>query len=309
MIHALIRCASKMNVVIHVWVSIPCTAGCRWRRINDAKGIVTGDPELTRALIDAAKPVCIHAAKVGGIVSWEWPSTTELWEETPDVEAMLVKLGAVPCLVSTAAVGMYFEVTSAKLKKYLKKKWLIKTTLVELQRRLEPYAQIPEFPVDAFVECRGKFARLSANYTPLLASIIWASTMPHRIPSVVALFQQGGTSMATITRPCLPLWCSMITRSISLKSEEANLPEVKAAMQKELKGHAERGTWDLSTVREHSDLMRDPTQKEAMIGRVFGILGCRNAEMLGSEDPVYKYRVVFQGSNVHTKTGVSAGDI
>ena len=31
--------------------------------------------------------------------------------------------------------------------------------------------------------------------------------------------------------------------------------------------------------------------------------------MLGSEDPAYKYRVVFQGSNVHTKTGVSAVDI
>ena len=71
MLHALIRCASTMNVLIHVWVSIPCTAGCTWRRINDSKGIVTGDPELTKALIEAAKPVCIHAAKVGGIVSWE----------------------------------------------------------------------------------------------------------------------------------------------------------------------------------------------------------------------------------------------
>ena len=72
-----------------------------------------------------------------------------------------------------------------------------------------------------------------------------------------------------------------------MKSEEARLPEAKAAELKELKGHAERGTWDLSTVREHFDLMRDPTQKEAMIGRVFGILGCRNAEMLETQDPIY----------------------
>ena len=137
--------------------------------------------------------------------------------------------------------------------KYLKKKWLIKTTLVELQRRLEPYAQIPEFPVDAFVECRGKFARLSANYTPLLASIVWAATMPHRVPSLVALFKQGGISMASTSQPCLPLWCSMITRSISLKSDEAHCPEAKAAELKELQGHADRGTWDLSTVMEHSE--------------------------------------------------------
>ena len=104
---------------------------------------------------------------------------------------MLSRHGAVPCTVSTAAVGMSFEVSSAKLKKFLKKKWLIKTTSLELQRRLEPYDKVPDLPPDAFVECRGKFARLSANYTPLLASIIWAATMPHRVPSVVALFKQG----------------------------------------------------------------------------------------------------------------------
>ena len=70
---------------------------------------------------------------------------------------------------------MFFEVSQLKVKKYLKKKWLIKTTSAELQRRLEPYEQIPDLPQDAFVECRGKFARLSANYTPLLANIIWTA--------------------------------------------------------------------------------------------------------------------------------------
>ena len=65
----------------------------------------------------------------------------------------------------------------------------------------------------------------------------------------------------------------------------------------------------MTTVREHSDLMHDPAQKEALIGRVFGILGVRNAEMVETEAPVYKYRVVFQGNNVHTKSGVSAVDL
>ena len=166
MLHALIRCASSVHIRIHVWVSIPCTAGCRWRWINESKGFSTGDPTLTRELVDAAIPVCTHVAKVGGLVSWEWSSTSELWQDMPDVDAMLRKIGVVPCTVSTAAVGMCFEVSQAKLKKYLKKKWLIKTTSLELQKRLEPYEDVPNLPKDAFVECRGKHSICLSTVSP-----------------------------------------------------------------------------------------------------------------------------------------------
>ena len=54
------------------------------------------------------------------------------------------------------------------------------------------------------------------------------------------------------SKPSLPLWCAMVTRTISLKCEEA-----KEAVAKEVAYHVERGTWDLLRVRELSEWMRD----------------------------------------------------
>ena len=52
------------------------------------------------------------------------------------------------------------------------------------------------------------------------------------------------------SKPSLPLWCAMVTRTVSLKSEEGQEPGAKEAMAKEVASHAERGTWDLSRFRE-----------------------------------------------------------
>ena len=51
------------------------------------------------------------------------------------------------------------------------------------------------------------------------------------------------------------------------------------AVAKEVASHAERGTWDLSTVRELSEWMRDDAYFEVLAGRVFVILGVKFAEM------------------------------
>ena len=57
-IHGVIRLCHLYGVEVHVWVSIPCTAGCPWKHINDKLGRPTGDEELTDGLIRAAIPVC-----------------------------------------------------------------------------------------------------------------------------------------------------------------------------------------------------------------------------------------------------------
>ena len=51
------------------------------------------------------------------------------------------------------------------------------------------------------------------------------------------------------------------------------------AVAKEVASHAERGTWDLSLVRELSEWMRDDAYSEVLVGRVFMILGVKFAEM------------------------------
>ena len=108
----------------------------------------------------------------------------------------------------------------------------------------------------------------------------------------------------------MPLWCSLITRQVSLKSPEAISPAGQKALKKELDGLRSRKTWDEDNPMELNALLKDPKYPEAMIGRVFGIMGVRSDEVKKSlEDLDMKFRVVFQGSNVRTKTGTSAIDL
>ena len=97
-----------------------------------------------------------------------------------------------------------------------------------------------------------------------------------------------------------------MTRKISLKSAEARSDGAIEALEKELEGHRSRKTWSEDDVREYKDLMRDPEIHEVMLGRVFGILGEKKSE---DSDASYKYRAVFQGSQVRTKSGVDAVDL
>ena len=45
-----------------------------------------------------------------------------------------------------------------------------------------------------------------------------------------------------VGKPSLPLWCAMVTRTVSLKSEEGQEPRAKEAVAKEVASHA-RGTY------------------------------------------------------------------
>ena len=75
----------------------------------------------------------------------------------------------------------------------------------------------------------------------------------------------------------------MVTRTISLKSEEDQEPEAKEAVAKEVACNVERGTWDFLRVRELSEWMRDDAYSEVLVGRVFVTLGVKFAEMAKSE--------------------------
>ena len=102
----------------------------------------------------------------------------------------------------------------------------------------------------------------------------------------------------------MPLWCAMVTRTVSLKSEEGQEPGAKEAVAKEVASHAERGTWDLSRVRELSEWMRDEAYFEVLVGRVFATLGVKFAEMAKSERK-FRVRAVYQGNNIWSRSATS----
>lgn len=61
-----------------------------------------------------------------------------------------------------------------------------------------------------------------------------------------------------------------------------------------------------SKVREFVDVQRDSSIKDALFGRIFGIL--KHAEM-APEDQKFKARIVVQGNNARSKFGVSLVDL
>ena len=106
-LHCLLRICKAHDVVVDIWVSIPCTAGTPFRRINEKLGAETGDPAMIYKLVVAAIGLCRHAVRIGGGFSWEWRNGGELWKLVV-VRNLFARCGSSSCLVSTAAVGQQF---------------------------------------------------------------------------------------------------------------------------------------------------------------------------------------------------------
>ena len=96
------------EVVANIWVSIPCTAGAPFMRINEKLGAETGDHAMTYKLEVAAVDLCRHDVVIGDGFSWKWSIGNELWKSVVVVRNLFVRGGSSSCLVSTAAVGQQF---------------------------------------------------------------------------------------------------------------------------------------------------------------------------------------------------------
>ena len=149
----------------------------------------------------------------------------------------------------------------------LKKQWEIATTHRGIQQALKPFETVPTASDgDIFVECRGRLAKASARYTPLLARVVWEALRP-QAPRVMisAKPPDAGEVMAPRSPATRPMWCCLITRTVPTKSAEARSIKAKEAIDAELKGHQTRGTWDVERVRELSDWMGDPAFTEVLV--------------------------------------------
>ena len=95
-LHRLLRICEAYDVVVDIWVSIPCTVGTRFGWIND-----------TYKLVVVAIGLCRHVVRNGGGFCWEWTNVNEFWD-LAIVRNFFAKCDTSSCLVSTAAVGQQF---------------------------------------------------------------------------------------------------------------------------------------------------------------------------------------------------------
>ena len=66
------------EVVANIWVSIPCTTGTPFRRIDEKLGAETSNLAMTYKLEVAAVGLCQHDVRIGGGFSWKWSNGNEL---------------------------------------------------------------------------------------------------------------------------------------------------------------------------------------------------------------------------------------
>jgi len=312
-LHRLLRLCKLYEVDIDIWVAIPCTSGSPWAKVNALKGIETGDAQLTDTLIEAAVSLCRHACRNGGGIHWEWSAGNELWKGER-VQSLLEHCKTIPCKVSTAAVGQTFQ---KKLKDpnagvfYVKKKWRVETTSQRLADALKPYEKVPgNIPKDDFRQCCGRVCSGSSYYTPLLAELIWSALRPRPVVAMACVVPATASERVLPSgKPQMPLWCAMITRTISIKAQEGQSDKAKAAVKAEVDSHTNRGTWDISKVKEVAEWMRDERYTEVLIGRAFVIVGAKFSEETDQSDMKYKARMVYQGNNIWTRSGKTVYEI
>ena len=298
----IIKLAAKRNVRALVWASVP-------------RDVTTASP-----LIENAVKLCRFVHQQGGHFCWEWPQRNDLWGD-PRVYALINDCDADACTVVSSAVGLKFKMNGQDV--FVRQNWTIFSTDVGINAALTPKTVDDEAANKHFVECRGRFAKGSANYPKEFAKLVWAGRCPPglaaaAVPAPVAPEPQApSTPAASCTQaghrerdmlPRKPLWCSLVTRVVKPKSQEAQCDAAKVALKTELDNMRGKGVWDESDVHSLHDLLKDPKISEAMLGRAFAILGIKGEE-LEADHKQWKARIVFQGSNVRTKTGTSAVDL
>ena len=103
-----------------------------------------------------------------------------------------------------------------------------------------------------------------------------------------------------------PKVLAAVTRLLSRQETMAN-PKAKEAVRKEAQGLVDKGTWDLSTVIERSDLTAGAKKKGIKIhmGQLMSICSEKFAEM-AEHLRVLKGRIVFRGDIVKDQEGAAA---
>ena len=366
-LHRLLMICKAYDLVVDIWVSIPCTTGTPFRRINEKLSAETGDLAMTYKLVVAAVGLSRHAVGIGDGFSWKWSNGNELWDLVV-VRNFFARCGSSFCLVSTAAVGQQFVG---------REEGVFYVRMVEMFRKVTGAAHVHVFhhqlratkdnadgngfntsvqPYAVAVHsdlsrhaAEEAFLRFAGNAVDCFVYInAWRNITTDPIEnnhlavcdetSLVApddylashLFMQGARLMqyglsdhnaakhrwyyfpkmqmdevllfkqfesdtalpgrmtfhTTFVDPTVrpdalerqSIECSAILFFPDIETNTC--PALPSnAVAKEVASHAERGTWDLSRVRELSEWMRDDAYSEVLVGRVFVILGVKFAEM------------------------------
>ena len=146
------------GVMIHAWVSIPCTAGCRWRSVRLSRGNTTGDMPKTLDMINVVIKIILQVVAALGTFTWDWPSTSQLWN-LQVIQNFINEFGDTneTKVISHAVVGG--ELLLKGRSRCVKKAFRIWTTSDGLKHSLQGLAIHVSRNGLEFVECGGALTK------------------------------------------------------------------------------------------------------------------------------------------------------
>ena len=302
---------------IHLWASLPCTAGSPWQHLNkkypSALKKIEENLDIFIKLIGNFEKVAKKVVEQGGDVSFEWPTGCALWKHEL-TQNLVNDLSMNKVNMHGCAAGL----TSAKDNTPIKKPWTVASTSPAIIDTLSKF-QCPGkemHPVHS--PCAGAETKRTELYTPDMADAI------HSAIQEEALSQRATAAMASVPKvrgECDDaedemigrldptghreklgpegLWCTMITKTLAPGDPLARSPPAIKAIMDELMDLREHNVWDEANPVEASEVASK--EPEAHIVRVFAIVGIKHYEDKDAQK--YKGRIVVSGDKVKTATG------
>lgn len=304
------------GMYLHLWGSIPCTAGSPWQHINkhrpNAVEKMNEHLKTFHKLITNFRVVAREVRERGGDVSFEWPTQCSLWGDHEVVE-MLEELSLNQVHLHGCAAGLQDDAGVP-----VKKPWTIATTSPSIVNNLGKFLCPGPDRHPIHSPCAGKLTKASENYTDDMVKSV------HRAVKEEALDRRARMAMTVAQatyeeyagkdaetnirdgdhRPKQgtdPLWCTMITKTLGPKDPQRHHPKAKAAIKEELDDLRSVPTWDEENVLEGADAAKQ--FPEAHFARLFAIVGIKNFEQSDVALHRWKGRIVLSGDAIKTSTG------
>ena len=307
---------------LFMWSAIPCTPGSPWQRINRLKPGVAESIDaqilVTKKLVNNFCRLARTVLMRGGDVAFEWPAQCSLWD-LPEVTSMITELSLNKVRLDGCAVGL----RSTKGIPIMKP-WSIATSSPKIFEHFEPL----RCPKDhAHCPCAGGETKRTELYTDEMVKLIHKSVdeeardrranISMAVMDKVAvddhleahLSEYGGPDAESYLpadghRPKImdaPLWCCMVTKTLSPKDPLRHDPRAKVAIDKELGDLRSVPTWDEQNVMEGSKAAAD--FPDAHFARLFAILGIKHYEEADESLHSWRARCVLSGDAIKTATG------
>ena len=321
--------AAKENEYVHLWASLPCTAGSPWQNLNrkhpGAAERMEEHMKVFHSLFDNFEKVAEQVFKRGGDVTFEWPTGCGLWREKK-VQNMLQRFSLNAVDFHGCAAGL----TSVKNQLPIKKPWTVMSSSPAVLEYLGRF-QCPGKKVHPKHDpCAGVDTKRSEGYTPAMADAIheavreeslsframraMAATQvvkaePDEVEEEHSNDEYAGDDAPSVIdenghRPKSgpePMWCTMVTKTLSPKDPLRHHPKAKVALAEELADLRSVPTWDEDNVMEASEAAR--RHPDAHFARLFAIIGIKNFEQADESQHKWKGRVVLSGDAIKTATG------